>query len=211
MTRSYPSLSFPGSHHPLIVAVAPSVSPGPTSAPDLGAAVEGGGNKKPGPLKEEDAIDPPSLNRAIHANTMVTNLSSQSPSPPHFSQHPAQVAESMSVPPGAACSWVIISISSASSGVRSSGEHLSEMVLWSHERQVRFKRDLQGSRWKLSDGLRVGIYIACSREDAAAVDIENDKSFCAFEIDVRHIIPPEQQTASLPAPPPLGLPRYCAK
>ncbi|KAH9018856.1 hypothetical protein EDB84DRAFT_1442284 [Lactarius hengduanensis] len=88
MTRSYPSLSFPGSHHPIMVTVAPTTSPGPTSAPGLGAAAEDGGNKDPGLRTEEDAIDPLSLNRAIHANDMVTDYLPQSPSPPYPSQYP---------------------------------------------------------------------------------------------------------------------------
>ncbi|KAH8991014.1 hypothetical protein EDB92DRAFT_1862712 [Lactarius akahatsu] len=86
----YPVLNnvFPtGSRHPIMDTVSPGVSPGPTSAHGLGAAVEDGGNKDPGLRKEEDAIDPPLLNRAIHANTMVTDLPPQSPPLPHISQY----------------------------------------------------------------------------------------------------------------------------
>ncbi|KAH9045863.1 hypothetical protein EDB83DRAFT_2405252 [Lactarius deliciosus] len=79
-----------GSCHPIIVAVSPSVSPGPTSAPDLGAAVEDGGNKRPGLHEEDGAVDP-SLDRAIHANTMVTDLPLQSPSPPLLLQYPYDI------------------------------------------------------------------------------------------------------------------------
>ncbi len=49
-----------------------SASRGPTSAPGLGATVEDDGSPKPGLRKEKDALDPPSVNRAIHANTMAT-------------------------------------------------------------------------------------------------------------------------------------------
>ncbi|KAI9467324.1 hypothetical protein BJY52DRAFT_1413439 [Lactarius psammicola] len=56
-----------------------SVKP-PISAPDLGAAAEGDGSPKPGLRKEKDAPDPPSVIRAIHANTMTTvDLPPQSP------------------------------------------------------------------------------------------------------------------------------------
>ncbi|KAH9054607.1 hypothetical protein EDB83DRAFT_2392827, partial [Lactarius deliciosus] len=90
MTRFCPSLSFPGSCHPIMDTVSPSVSPGPTSTPGLGAAVEDGGTKDPG-LREEDGTIDPSLNRAILANTMVTDFPPQPPSPPHHSQHPYDI------------------------------------------------------------------------------------------------------------------------
>ncbi|KAH9057276.1 hypothetical protein EDB87DRAFT_1632647 [Lactarius vividus] len=89
VTRPYLSLSFPGSRRPIIVSVSPSIFPRPTSPPDLGAAVEDGGDEKPGLRKEEDAIDPPSLNRAIHA--MVTDPPPRSLSPPRLSQYPYDV------------------------------------------------------------------------------------------------------------------------
>ncbi|KAH9018860.1 hypothetical protein EDB84DRAFT_634048 [Lactarius hengduanensis] len=85
-TRSYPSLSFPGSRHPIMDTVSPGVSPGPPSAPGLGATVEDG-NRDPGLRTEEDVIDPPSLNRAIHANDMVTDLPPQSPSTARLSRY----------------------------------------------------------------------------------------------------------------------------
>ncbi|KAI9450670.1 hypothetical protein BJY52DRAFT_1419460 [Lactarius psammicola] len=60
---------------------APSASPRPTSAPDLGAAAEGDGSPQPGSHKEKDALGLPSVNRAIHANTTATlDLPPQSPS-----------------------------------------------------------------------------------------------------------------------------------
>ncbi len=83
MTRSDLSPFFPESHRSTIVPTALSASPGPTSAPDLGAAAEDDGSPQPGLSKEKDALDPPSVNRAIHANTMATlDLSPQSPSLP---------------------------------------------------------------------------------------------------------------------------------
>src|SRR6266702_4334427 len=72
MSQSDPSPSFPQSHRSIIVTTSPSVSPGPTSAPDLGAATEADGSPKPGLRKEKDALDSPSVNRAIHANTTAT-------------------------------------------------------------------------------------------------------------------------------------------
>ncbi len=74
MTQSDLSPSFPQSHRSIIVTTSPSVSPGPTSAPDLGTATKGDRSPKPGLGKEEDALDPPSesVNRATHANTMAT-------------------------------------------------------------------------------------------------------------------------------------------
>ncbi|KAI9430103.1 hypothetical protein H4582DRAFT_2133824 [Lactarius indigo] len=55
------------------IDTAPSGYPGLTSAPDLGAAAEGGGSPQPGFGKEKDALDdPPSVNRTIHASTMAT-------------------------------------------------------------------------------------------------------------------------------------------
>ncbi|KAH8987039.1 hypothetical protein EDB92DRAFT_1877486 [Lactarius akahatsu] len=50
---------------------APSASPGPTSAPSLGAATEDDASHKPGFQNENDALDPFST-RAIHANTLPT-------------------------------------------------------------------------------------------------------------------------------------------
>ncbi|KAH9045871.1 hypothetical protein EDB83DRAFT_1549692 [Lactarius deliciosus] len=86
-----PTVSFPGSRRPIMVTVTPTASPGPTSAPGLSAAVEDGGNKDPCLRTEGDAIDPLSLNRAIHANDMVTDYPPQSPSPPYLSQYPYDI------------------------------------------------------------------------------------------------------------------------
>jgi len=81
ITRSDLSPFLTRSHRSMIVTTTPSASPGPTSAPDLGAAAEDDGSPKPGLLKEKDALDPPSLNRAIHSNTIATlDLPPQSPS-----------------------------------------------------------------------------------------------------------------------------------
>ncbi|KAH9017480.1 hypothetical protein EDB83DRAFT_2437680 [Lactarius deliciosus] len=59
--------------HSLIkVTTAPSASPGPTSTPDVGAATKDDGSSQPGFRKEEDALEPPSVNHAILANTVAT-------------------------------------------------------------------------------------------------------------------------------------------
>ncbi|KAH9009757.1 hypothetical protein EDB83DRAFT_2452483 [Lactarius deliciosus] len=56
-------------------------SPGPTSAPGVNARAQDDGSPQPGLPKEEDALDPPSMNHAVLANTMVTqDLPLQSPS-----------------------------------------------------------------------------------------------------------------------------------
>ncbi len=69
MTQSDLSPSFPESHRSTIVTSAPCASPGPISAPDLGAATEDDGSPKPGLGKEKDALalDPPSVNRAAQS------------------------------------------------------------------------------------------------------------------------------------------------
>ncbi|KAH9031397.1 hypothetical protein EDB83DRAFT_2419485, partial [Lactarius deliciosus] len=54
---------------PIMVAAAPSASPGPTSAPNLDAAIEDDGSHEPGFQNDDDALDPFST-WAIHANTM---------------------------------------------------------------------------------------------------------------------------------------------
>ncbi|KAH9009300.1 hypothetical protein EDB84DRAFT_1571299 [Lactarius hengduanensis] len=63
-TRSDLSPSFPESHRSIIVTTIPSTSPGPTSTLDLSA--EDGGSRR------DNDVGPPSVNRAIHANTVVT-------------------------------------------------------------------------------------------------------------------------------------------
>ncbi|KAH9036000.1 hypothetical protein EDB83DRAFT_2554520 [Lactarius deliciosus] len=65
-TRPDFSSSFPESHRASIVATAPSTSPGPTPALDLSTAAEDGGSHR------DKDVGPPSVNRAIHANTVVT-------------------------------------------------------------------------------------------------------------------------------------------
>ncbi|KAH9035094.1 hypothetical protein EDB83DRAFT_2415672 [Lactarius deliciosus] len=71
------------SHRPIMVTVTPSASPGPTSAPDLGAAAEDDGSQMPGLRGNEDALDLRSANRAIDANTTpALGLPPQLPSLP---------------------------------------------------------------------------------------------------------------------------------
>ena len=79
MTRSDPS------HRSIIDTTTPSASPGGTSALDLGpgATTEGDGGPMLALHEEMDAIDPPSVNRAIHSNTMaIPDPPPQSPSLP---------------------------------------------------------------------------------------------------------------------------------
>ncbi len=77
MTRSDLSPSFPESDRSTIVTTAPCAFPGPTPPPDFGAAAEDDGIPRPDLRKEND---PPSVNRAIQANTL--DLPPQSPSLP---------------------------------------------------------------------------------------------------------------------------------
>jgi hypothetical protein len=72
LTRSDFSFLYAESHRSIIVTTAPSASPGPTTALDLGAAFEDDGQPKPGLPKEKDAPEPPFVNREINANTMAT-------------------------------------------------------------------------------------------------------------------------------------------
>ncbi len=83
-----------------MVTTAPSASPGPTSAHDLGAVAKDDGSLKPGLRKEKDALDPPSVNHAIHANDMATlDLPPQSPSlPPVTDSDVAIVGRSLREP-----------------------------------------------------------------------------------------------------------------
>ncbi|KAH9024180.1 hypothetical protein EDB84DRAFT_1507404 [Lactarius hengduanensis] len=61
----------PTESHRSIIVTTPSTSPGPTSAPDLSiTATEDGGIPKPGLCKGKD-VGPPTVNRAIHANTVT--------------------------------------------------------------------------------------------------------------------------------------------
>ncbi|KAH9027125.1 hypothetical protein EDB84DRAFT_1609050, partial [Lactarius hengduanensis] len=76
------------SRHPIVATAAPSASPRLTSAPDLGAAADDDGSRKPGLRKDKDAVDPPSVNRAIHGNTMST------PYPPPESPSQPSVTDS---------------------------------------------------------------------------------------------------------------------
>ncbi|KAH8991006.1 hypothetical protein EDB92DRAFT_706372 [Lactarius akahatsu] len=80
MTRSEHSPSCPESHHSSTITTAPRNPPRPTSAPDLDAAPEDNGSPKPGSHQENDALDPPSVNHAIHANTTALDLLPQSSS-----------------------------------------------------------------------------------------------------------------------------------
>ena len=80
ITLSVLLLSFPESHHSMIVTASPSASPEPTSVPDLGAAAEGGGGAAPGLCKEGHALDPPSVNRTIDVTLDLLKQSSSLPS-----------------------------------------------------------------------------------------------------------------------------------
>ncbi|KAI9449222.1 hypothetical protein BJY52DRAFT_1308284 [Lactarius psammicola] len=95
-TSSHPVLDdiLPTESHPsIIVTTAPSVSPGPTSAPDLGSIVEDHGSPKPDFRKEEDALDPHSVNWEIQANTITTRgLPPQPPSMPLVTNSDATIA-----------------------------------------------------------------------------------------------------------------------
>ncbi|KAI9449218.1 hypothetical protein BJY52DRAFT_1420068 [Lactarius psammicola] len=71
------------SHRSIVVTTAPSTSLGPTPAPDLRASAEDDGGPTPSLRKEKDTLNPPSVNHAIHANTMDSlYLPPQSPSLP---------------------------------------------------------------------------------------------------------------------------------
>ncbi len=100
ITRSNLSPSYPESHCSTTVTTAPSASPGPTSAPDLGAAAEDDGSPKHDLRKGKNALDPVSVNRAIHANTMGTlNLPPQFPPLPSVTDlHVAIVGPSLQEP-----------------------------------------------------------------------------------------------------------------
>ncbi|KAH8991016.1 hypothetical protein EDB92DRAFT_1816526 [Lactarius akahatsu] len=79
MTQSDLSPSCQESHHSLTATAAPSAPPWPTFAPDMGAATEDNASSKPSSRKENDALDPPSVNRAI---TVTLDLLPQFPSLP---------------------------------------------------------------------------------------------------------------------------------
>ncbi|KAH9018857.1 hypothetical protein EDB84DRAFT_1518210 [Lactarius hengduanensis] len=70
------------SHHSLTATTVPSAPPWPTFAPDMGAATEDNASSKPSSCKENDALDPPSVNRATHAITVTLDLLPQFPSLP---------------------------------------------------------------------------------------------------------------------------------
>ena len=73
MTESDHSSSCPESHRSILATTSLGTSPWPTSAPELGAATKVEGTPKAGSCKDKDALDPPSVNRASHANTMATS------------------------------------------------------------------------------------------------------------------------------------------
>ncbi|KAH9017475.1 hypothetical protein EDB83DRAFT_2437588 [Lactarius deliciosus] len=65
----------------LMVTTTPGASPWLASAPDVNARAQDDGSPQPGLPKEEDALDLPSMNHAVLANTMATqDLPLQSPS-----------------------------------------------------------------------------------------------------------------------------------
>ncbi|KAH9056381.1 hypothetical protein EDB87DRAFT_1239388 [Lactarius vividus] len=76
-----------GSHRQIIATTDPGTSPGRSFAPDLGAAAEDGGSQKPGLHKDKDAVDPPSVNWAIHAN-IIAGRSQTGPIPERTGDHP---------------------------------------------------------------------------------------------------------------------------
>ncbi|KAH8991019.1 hypothetical protein EDB92DRAFT_1862764 [Lactarius akahatsu] len=81
MIRPHLSPSSQESRRPIVVTAAPGASPGPTS--DLGVATEDDDSQKPGLRENKDALDPLSVNRVVHANTMPTlGLPSKPPSLP---------------------------------------------------------------------------------------------------------------------------------
>ncbi|KAH9024173.1 hypothetical protein EDB84DRAFT_1440760 [Lactarius hengduanensis] len=67
-------------HSSMIVTTAPSTSPGPTSAPDVGAAAQDDGRPHLGLRKEKDALGALEVDQAIHANSMADLDSPPSPS-----------------------------------------------------------------------------------------------------------------------------------
>ncbi|KAN0127275.1 hypothetical protein V8E53_014879 [Lactarius tabidus] len=81
-------------HRSITVTVSSSPSPG-SPAPDLGAAAEDGGGAEPGLCKEEDALDPSSINHTIDSYTMTTpDLLRQSPpSPPSVTDPDITIAD----------------------------------------------------------------------------------------------------------------------
>ncbi|KAH9012541.1 hypothetical protein EDB84DRAFT_1535673 [Lactarius hengduanensis] len=76
MTRPYLSPSSPESRRLIVVTAAPGASPGPTSNP--GVATEDDDSQKPGLRENKDALDPLSVNRVIHANTMTLAITGPS-------------------------------------------------------------------------------------------------------------------------------------
>ncbi|KAH9026902.1 hypothetical protein EDB85DRAFT_1893190 [Lactarius pseudohatsudake] len=146
MTRSDLSPSCIESHRSLIVTT-PSISPGPTSAPDLSiTAAEDGGIPKPG-LRMGKDVGPPTLNRAIHANTVTTlDLPPQSLSLP--SEADSDIA-----------------------AVAGPSQRAEQM------------------------------YLACGRENVAAVHTDDDKSLSTFESYVG-TVPQGSETAATAALPP---------
>ncbi|KAH9014330.1 hypothetical protein EDB84DRAFT_1680191 [Lactarius hengduanensis] len=87
-SRASSSVLSTESRHPIVATAAPSASPRLTSAPGLGAAADDDGSRKPGLRKDKDAVDPPSVNRAIHGHTMST------PYPPPESPSQPSVTDS---------------------------------------------------------------------------------------------------------------------
>jgi hypothetical protein len=93
ITSSYPSLillielihspAFPESHCSVLVTTSPGAPPWPTSAPQLYAASGEEVSPKAGSREDRDAVDPPSVNREIQENSIVTlDFPPQAPLPP---------------------------------------------------------------------------------------------------------------------------------
>ncbi|KAI9447443.1 hypothetical protein H4582DRAFT_1893857 [Lactarius indigo] len=76
-----------------IMVTAPSASSGPASVSDVGAAAMGDASQKLGLRENKDALDLPSVNRAIHENTIPTlGLLSQAPSLPSITDSNIDIA-----------------------------------------------------------------------------------------------------------------------
>ncbi|KAH9045886.1 hypothetical protein EDB83DRAFT_2405526 [Lactarius deliciosus] len=94
MTQSGFSPSRQESHHSLTATTVPIAPPRPTFAPDMGAATEDNASPTPSSRKENDALDPPSVNRATHAITVTLDLLPQFPSLPLVTDSDVAIAGS---------------------------------------------------------------------------------------------------------------------
>jgi hypothetical protein len=81
--------------------MATTSSPGPTSAPNLGA--EDDGEPKLGSRKHMNAPDLPPVNRAIDANTLCPPLDPRSPSMPLVTDSDLDIADGLLREPNSGC------------------------------------------------------------------------------------------------------------